>query len=132
MASRQRSPALEWRERMAGWRASGWSVREFVSVRRRTGGAPRGIAWSGYLSEVGRSVASWSAGVRGSLVRICWSQVQGFTPNCWHVAVKLDRIARRRPPSSLPKKSQFLRPMAYGFTARSARLLSIASAPSVT
>ena len=69
----------------------------------------REIAWAGYLSDAGRSVASWSAGVRGSRVRVCWRQVQGFVSNCWQVAVKLDRTARRRPPSSLPKKSQFLR-----------------------
>jgi len=65
-------------------------------------------------------------------VRVSFCQVQGLTPNCWHVAVKLARIARRRPPSSLPKNIQCLRPMANGFTARSAALLSIASAPSVT
>ena len=31
---------------------------KIVSVRRRTGGAPWGIAWPGYFSEAGRSVAS--------------------------------------------------------------------------
>lgn len=47
------------------------------------------------------------------------SQIQGFTPDCWQVEVKLDRIASLRPLWSLPKNSQFRRPMAYGFTARS-------------
>lgn len=62
---------------------------------------------------------------------VSFSQVQGLMPDCWQVAVQLDRIASRRPLWSLPKKSQFLRPMAYGFTARSAMLLSMARRPSV-
>jgi hypothetical protein len=33
-------------------------------------------------------------------------------------------MAAVRPPPSLPQNSQFLRPMAQGFTARSAALLS--------
>ena len=46
-----------------------------------------------------------------------------------HLAVKLNKTAAVRPPLSLPKNVQFLRPIAQGRTVRSERLLSIASAP---
>lgn len=77
-------------------------------------------------------MANWSRGVVGRIVRVSWNQVHGFTPNAAHVAVKLASVARVRPPRSLPKNNQFLRPMANGFTARSAALLSIARSPSRT
>ena len=35
------------------------------------------------------------------------SQVQGLTPHCQQVAVKLDGTARRLPPPSLPKPPLF-------------------------
>lgn len=42
-----------------------------------------------------------------------------------HVDTRLNRIAAVLPPPSLPANSQFLRPRATGFTARSLALLSI-------
>jgi hypothetical protein len=45
--------------------------------------------------------------------------------------VKLARIAKALPPRSDPKNNQFLRPIANGFTALSAVLLSMAQSPLV-
>ena len=42
-----------------------------------------------------------------------------------HEETRLNRIAAVRPPPSLPANSQFRRPMATGYTARSLALLSI-------
>jgi excisionase family DNA binding protein len=88
----------------------------------------------GWLQCVGEgsSLASWSMGVSGSCVSVSRSQRQGSMPNCWQVAVKLAKVASVRPPRSLPKNSQFLRPIANGLIARSAVLLSIARRPSPT
>jgi hypothetical protein len=70
--------------------------------------------------------------VAGRQVRVLLIQTQRLIPHCRQVAVKLDKTARRLPPPSLPKKIQrFLYPMANGFTARSAMLLSMADRPSV-
>ena len=55
-------------------------VRSLVDKLGRLAELPRGV---NFFSEVGRSVASWSAGVRGSLVRGSWSQVEWFVPKCW-------------------------------------------------
>lgn len=41
------------------------------------------------------------SGGRVRFVRVFFIKIQGFTPNCRHLAVKLDRIDSLRPPSSL-------------------------------
>ena len=51
-----------------------------------------------------------------------WSRLQ--------VATKLVSTAAIRPPLSLPKKNQFLRPTVTGRKLRSATLLSISRSPS--
>ena len=68
---------------------------------------------------------------RGDRSRVSFRYCQGLMPNFLQVSVKLARIARALPPRSEPKNSQFFLPIAKGFTARSAVLLSIAQSPLV-